>query len=135
MRITLVGFGTIGIGVARALADRAEELRRRGLKMKLVAVVDSHSAAVSKKGLNPLTVVTRKKSTGSVGELRMNALEVISEVESDVIVELTPGNPRNGEPGPSHIREALKASRSVVTANKMPLAIRYASLDTLPQDR
>jgi homoserine dehydrogenase len=96
--------------------------------MKLVAVVDSHSAAISKKGLNPLSVVTRKKSTGSVGELQMNALEVINEVESDVIVELTPGNPKNGEPGLSHIREALKASRSVVTANKMPLALRYAEL-------
>jgi homoserine dehydrogenase len=128
LRITLVGFGTIGVGVARALADRADELRRRGLKMKLVAVVDSHSAAVSEKGLDPLSVVTRKKSTGSAGELLMNASEVIKGVESDVVVELTPGNLKNGEPGLSHIREALKASRSVVTANKMPLALRYSEL-------
>jgi homoserine dehydrogenase len=96
--------------------------------MELVAVADSRSAAVNKRGLDPAILAARKKSTGCVGELQMNALEVIREIESDVVVEVTPGNPESGEPGLSHIREALKVKKSVVSANKMPLALHYSEL-------
>jgi homoserine dehydrogenase len=128
LKVTLLGFGNIGMAVAQALADQAGGLGGRGLKMELVAVVDSRSAAVDEKGLDPASLVAKKKSTGRVGEPGKNALEVIRETESDVVLELTPANPKDGEPALSHMKEALRASRHVVTANKVPLALHYSDL-------
>lgn len=128
MRVSLLGFGTIGMGVAQAITGNASALRRRNLEIEVVAVVDSRSAAIDKRGLDLRKLVARKKSTGRVGSLEMSAGEVIENVEGDVMVEVTPANPVSGEPALSHIAKALRASMHVVTANKVPLAIRYGAL-------
>ncbi len=127
MKIILVGFGVVGSGLASALASRGTELKRRGLEFKIVAAVDSRSAAVDERGLDPAKLLERKKATGRVGTRKLSAAEVIGDVECDAVVEVTPGSP-DAEPALSHIRKALRASRNVVTANKMPLALNYSDL-------
>ena len=37
-----------------------------------------------------------------------NILEVIQEVEAEVVIELTPTNIKDGEPGRTHIISAMK---------------------------
>ena len=128
MRITLLGFGTVGQGLARALAEKEEFLERRGVDFDIVAVADSRSSAADPDGLDPMSLVERKRSSGRVGDSQRSPLDLIREVDSDVVVEVTPGNPRDGEPALSHIREALLLSRHVVSANKMPLALRFVEL-------
>jgi homoserine dehydrogenase len=128
LKVTLLGFGTVGKGLAQALSEKGSALKARGIDIKLVAVSDSKSSAVDVAGLDPSLLLQRKESTSRVGESTTSPAELIREVESDVVVELTPGNPKDGEPALSHIRDALKASRSVVSANKMPLALHYTEL-------
>jgi len=128
LRLTLLGFGTVGQGLARALAEKRGYLEQRGLGFDLVAVADSRSSVVDVDGLDPMALIERKKSSGRVGNSRQNAIDLIREVDSDVVVEVTPGNPKDGEPALSHIREALRLSRHVVSANKMPLALHFAEL-------
>jgi homoserine dehydrogenase len=128
MRLALLGFGTVGMGLARALVEKSGFLARLGVEFKVVAIADSASAAVDEDGLDLSLLTERKKSTGKVGGTQRSALEVVTGVECDIVVELTPGNPVDGEPALSHIRAALELSRNVVTANKMPLALRYREL-------
>ena len=128
MKVTLLGFGTVGQGLARALAEKNGFLGDKGLELELVAVADSRSSVVDTDGLDPISLIEKKRSSGRVGEPRQSAMELIREVDSDVVVEVTPGNPKDGEPALSHIKEALRHSRSVVSANKMPLALHFAEL-------
>ena len=128
MRVTLLGFGTVGQGLAQSLAEKRDFLQERGLSFDLVAVADSRSSVSDENGLDPVSLIERKRSTGRVGESTQSALDLIRRVDSDVVVEVTPGNPRDGEPALSHIREALQRSRHVVSANKMPLALHFAEL-------
>jgi homoserine dehydrogenase len=128
LRITLLGFGTVGIGLAEALIDEKRFLSSRGLKFELVAVSDSRSTAVDNRGLDPRSLIQRKMSTGMVGDQPSRGVNLIRDLDSDVIIELTPGNPKDGEPALTHIREALRSSKDVVTANKMPLALHYSEL-------
>jgi homoserine dehydrogenase len=116
------------MGVAQTITRRSEDLWGHDIGIDVVAVVDSRSAAVSNNGLDLRSVVAEKKSTGKVGQIEMGAMEVIEKVESDAVVEVTPANPEGGEPALSHIRAALKGSKHVVTANKMPLAVHYGDL-------
>ena len=135
MRVTLLGFGTVGQGLAQALAEKGSFLEERGLSFDLVAVADSRSSVVDVNGLDPRSLIQKKRSSGRVGESHRGALDLIKEVDSDVVVEVTPGNPRDGEPALSHIREALRLSRSVVSANKMPLALHFSELTSMVRPR
>ena len=132
-KVTLLGFGTVGQGLAQALAEKKSYLEERGLSFDLVAVADSRSQAVDAGGLDPMSLIDRKRSSGRVGDSPQSVLDMIREVDSDVVVEVTPGNPKNGEPALSHIREALRLSRHVVSANKMPLALHFAELKGMAQ--
>ena len=135
MRVTLLGFGTVGQGLAQALAEKRGFLKERGLNFDLVAVADSRSSVVDADGLDPMSLIERKRSSGRVGECRQSALDLIREVDSDVVVEVTPGNPKDGEPALSHIREALRLSKHVVSANKMPLALHFVELTGMAKSR
>ncbi len=128
MKIILIGFGTIGSRLAAVLSGRGGGgSRSLAAGFKVVAVVDSKSAAVDGRGLNVARLLETKRLSGRIGTLDKSASEVIRGVEADTVVELTPAT-MDGEPALSHIREALKSSKNVVTANKMPLALHYSAL-------
>lgn len=114
--------------MAHALVDKADFLAGLGADFEVVAVADSDSVAIDRKGLGLKSLIQTKEATGKVGNVQMSALDLIREVESDTVVELTPANPKSGEPALSHLRAALESSKNVVTANKMPLALRYSEL-------
>ena len=60
-----------------------------------------------------------------------SALEGLQASSADILVEVTPTNLRDAEPGMSHIREALSKGMHVVTANKGPAALAASELITL----
>ncbi len=61
----------------------------------------------------------------------MAASSAIESVDAETIVEATPTNIQNGEPGLSHIKTALKTGKHVVTTNKGPLALALPALTEL----
>ena len=127
MKLILVGLGVVGGGLAELLSKRSAELRKRGLEFEVVAAADSNGAAIDGRGLDPAELLARKRRTGRVGISEKSAVDVIREVDADAVVELTPGT-MNGQPALAHMEAALKSSKSVVTANKMPLALHYGVL-------
>lgn len=127
LKVVIVGFGTVGQGVAKALDAYQAGAHGRSSKFRVVGVLDSTSAAVDGRGLDLARLIRRKKETGRVGGYNLTPREVLEKAESDVVVEVTPGT-LDGEPALSHMRAAIGSSNHVVTANKMPLALRYKGL-------
>jgi homoserine dehydrogenase len=135
MRMVVIGFGTVGQNVARILQSKEKRLLREfGFRPRIVAVVDRGGAMIDPKGLDLNRVLTVKQTKGSVaqdpelGRPREGAKEVIDGVEAEAVLELTPTNMVDGEPGLSHIKAALRSGRHVITTNKAPLAIAMPSL-------
>ncbi len=137
MRIILVGYGTVGRGVAAILARRySEHLKDPGFNPKIVAIADIDGAVINPRGLSPekLSVLRFPISKDpDFGRPGMPALEVIESVEAEVIVEVTPVNIQNGEPALSHITKAFKTGKHVVTTNKGPLALAMPALTELAE--
>ncbi|MEM2739789.1 MAG: homoserine dehydrogenase [Candidatus Bathyarchaeia archaeon] len=141
MRIALFGYGNVGRAVARLLDSRRRYLEGAGLYPKLVAVADSRGVAINPGGLDCSKLEEVKRTKGSVGfypnygRIGIEAIEIISDrlIDIDVVIEVTPTNIVDGEPGLTHIREALKSGLHVVTANKGPLALAMPSLLELAQ--
>ncbi len=138
MRIILVGFGVVGKGVASILARRySEKVKDYGFNPKIVAIADIDGAVINPRGLSTEKLEAIRKRGFPIskdpdfGHPRMSALEVIKSVEAEVVVEITPVNIKNGEPALSHITEAFKTGKHVVTTNKGPLALAMPALTEL----
>ena len=107
LRIALLGAGTVGAAVARAIAGRAGEWP---LAIAGIAVRDVEKArAAGLDRIAPLTVDVRG----------------LAQSDVDVVVELMGGI----DPALACVESALLAGRPVVTANKLLLATHGAHLE------
>jgi len=134
IKISIIGFGAVGQGVARSLLSKQEYLKKQGYDIRVVAISDSKGSEINTKGIDLENALNRKKEKGTVATGTETALEIIRDVEHDIVVEITPTNIKNGEPGLGNIRAALKAGRHVVTSNKGPLALRFTELKEAAED-
>jgi len=142
MRIVLVGLGALGQGLLGHIASQADRLLDAyGLRVKIVAALDTSGAVVQPGGLDPSALLEAKRARGGLANLQpyfrpgRRALEIIHTVDADTVVEVTPTNVLDGEPALSHIRGALKARRHVVTANKGPIVLAMHYLMSLAEEQ
>jgi homoserine dehydrogenase len=133
MKVVISGFGTVGQGVAEVIAMRQELFDRTfGQRVSIVGAFDSSSLVKDPTGLDPTELVAHKVSSGMVGERPQDGgvLEFIREFDYDVLIEPTPTNIVDAEPGLTYIRTALRAGKNVITSNKGPLALKFKELAT-----
>ncbi len=134
MRILLVGFGVVGQSFVKILLSKSAELYSTfGLNPRVVACVDSDGMAVSPGGLDLGRLLEAKRTKKSVSAYHdkrdyLNTTDLIENTEAEVMIELTPTNLENGEPGISHIVSAMKTKKHVITVNKGPMALAFSSL-------
>lgn len=117
--VGIIGFGTVGAGVADGLLRGAALIARRcGISVALRGVADLD--------------IARDRGVAVPRELlTTDALALATRPDVDVVVELIGGTGVADEV----IRAALNAGKSVVTANKKLLAERGAALFALARER
>ena len=52
IKASIIGFGSIGQGVARVLLMKKDYLKKEGLDIKVIAVTDSKGAMIDENGLD-----------------------------------------------------------------------------------
>ncbi|HMA05333.1 MAG TPA: homoserine dehydrogenase [Methanomicrobiales archaeon] len=124
MRVALLGFGSVGRGVARMIGEK-------DLPLTLTALADSKGGIIDPKGISIPEAFSRKENSGSCGRPKVSALDIVESDAYDVLVEVTPTNVDTGEPALTHIRGALNRRRHVVTSNKGPIALAHRELTDL----
>src|SRR5271157_70836 len=105
-KVAIIGFGTIGSGVARLLLEHQDRISRQaGRKVELVRIVDSD--------------VTRPRNiVPPPGLLTSDLSTVLNDPEIDAVVQLIGGL----EPDRSIMLKVLQSGKNVITANKALLA-------------
>ena len=138
IRLSLVGFGVVGQGFAELIMTKHAFLKQHyGVDISLVGVANSrHGFVYRQDGLHIPTLLqlaTEKASlTVYPGASHWdNVLEGLQASSADILVEVTPTNLRDAEPGMSHIRASLSKGMHVVTANKGPVALAANELISL----
>lgn len=112
LNIGLIGFGNIGCGVVRTLADQKPLLDSRlPREMELIAIADRD-------------VTTHRDVPYDLAILHDDAAAVLENPEVDVVIELVGGE----EPARTFVERALKAGKHVVTANKALMALHGPEL-------
>ena len=115
LRIAVLGAGTVGGSVVRALLDRPEKLAPfDGSRLVLARVAEKDFA--------------RAESLGIPADLLTDApAHLVADPEIDIVVELMGGD----EPARTLIAAALGAGKSVVTANKHVIAHHGPELEAI----
>ena len=146
MRALLLGFGNVGQKLAEILTvERQTHPGLHRLDLDIVGIVTKRRgslvapAATAGPGtgvdLRAALDAVRAHGTFPASHPQFSTLAGLDAVQSldyDVLVELTVLSIRErGEPALSHVREALRRGRHVVTANKGPLAFAYHELAAL----
>ncbi|MDO8726122.1 MAG: homoserine dehydrogenase [Candidatus Methanoperedens sp.] len=133
-RVSIIGFGAVGQGVAKAILSKNETLIEQGIDLRVVGISDSKGSEINADGIDLESALKRKKQKGTVAKCKDDALEIIKNVEHEIVVEATPTNIKNGEPGSSNMFAAFGSGKHVVTSNKGPLALRFSELKEAAED-
>lgn len=115
MNLALIGYGNVGRAFARLLQQRHTQF-----PFRIVAIHTArHGSAFDLRGL-PLEP--------AFGPPAASVDDFLDRSAAEVVFELSPLSPADGEPAISHIRSAFARGKHVVTANKGPIAHAYADL-------
>lgn len=110
--VGLIGFGNIGSGVVRTLAERAELLAARLPRpIVLKTIADKDTTTVRQAPYRP-------------DQLKGDVAAILDDPEIEVVIELMGGV----EPARTFVERALKAGKHVVSANKALLAVHGPEL-------
>lgn len=138
MRVSVVGLGTVARWLIHALHSQATTLSNRyGISLLVVGVANSRDGFIyDDRGLDIPTVLELAKSGRPITQHPevhswSSSLDGLEATEADVLVEATSSPLATGEPGVTHMREALRRQISVVTSNKWPVALHGAELAAL----
>ena len=106
IKVGMIGFGTVGSGLAQTLNDQSERLMQKvGMEIVLSRVADIN--------------ITSLPEQFSEVVLTSDAADIFNDPEIDIVVELIGGI----EPAKSFMLEAISKGKHVVTANKALLSI------------
>ncbi|MCS7139705.1 MAG: homoserine dehydrogenase [Candidatus Nezhaarchaeota archaeon] len=134
--LLFIGFGVVGRGLAELILEKMEVLRSSyNIEVKVLGICDLRwGSIVNDDGLDlarALKLVDSGKTLDHYdlpARRGLSSLEAIREVPSDIVIEVTWTNLETGEPGLTHIKEALILGRHVATTNKGPIALAYREL-------
>ncbi len=142
MRLMLIGFGTVGQGLAELLLEKKEHLRQAyGLDWRVVGIADMlKGSCYHRDGIDladALARVGRGESLAACpeGGCDWDAKTMIERGDAEVMLEATYTDIKTGQPASDHIRAALEHGMHVTTTNKGPLALFYRELSELAAKR
>ena len=119
INIGLMGMGTVGGGVAAALLQNADAIKRktgRAVRLRRALVRDASKI---------------RQPTPPAGMLTTNPEDILSDPDVHIVVETMGGDSPAGE----YLARALGAGKHVVTANKEVMSRRGPALMALAQER
>jgi homoserine dehydrogenase len=130
--VLIVGFGFIGKGLVEEFFKKSKLIQKTDKDFKLVGVSDSNGYIFRDEGFDIEELLNLKKlSLSNDYRSNLSCMELVEKSDADLMIESTPTNIDNGEPGLSYIRQALKKGIHVVTPNKGPLVVAFRELMSL----
>lgn len=139
-KLALLGFGNAGQAFAKLLMEKHDEIiEKYGFDVMVTAIAtNSKGNLVCADGIDLAKALSDLEESGKFRDenclVDKNTLEIVSEADYDVLVEMTPLNIFTGQPAISHIETAFSRRKDVITANKGPVAWNFSQLSKIARD-
>jgi homoserine dehydrogenase len=137
LRLALIGFGTVGQGLAEILHSSVAALAaQHNFRASIVAVSDLLKGAVYHPDGLDIAALLEAGRAGKLAQYPeqpglvrgLDALATIRQSNADTIIEVSYTDLKTGEPALSHVRAAFDAGKNVIVTNKGPVALAYKEL-------
>jgi len=135
--LAITGMGNVGRRLLELIQRKTEIAASDfGIELVISGICDSSGAVLNSNGIDIDLALSAKENKKGIctlpsGIAAMKSPEFMQKVNADILVELTPTNLKDGEPGLGVIRTALSKSMHVVSANKGPLVLAFPELTDL----
>ncbi len=136
-RICLIGMGVVGRSFLQLLKEKEELFERKfDLKFIVNSIFEIDGALIKENGIDLKELLNSNKSYRNLSFWKsgVKPIDLISKLSLDVCVETTPTNHKTGEPGLSHIIEALRNRIDVISSNKGPFYLEYEKIKNLAKE-
>lgn len=134
MKIALIGYGGVGKAFINLLNNKKESLENKNIKIIVNYIIKSDGGLYSPDGIDLEEIISYENiKDHKLWSNKTSFKDIISNGDSDTIVELTPTNEVTGEPGLSYIKNALEKGMNVVTGNKGPILLKYKELKKIAE--
>jgi len=133
MNVLVAGFGFIGRDLIKTFHSKSTLIKEIDKDFKVIGVSNSRGYLYKREGLNleKLLSISELSKYPKSYQPRGSTTELIEKSNADLLVEATPTNIKDGEPGLTFMRRALSNGMHVVTPNKGPLVVAFSELETL----
>jgi len=137
--IALAGCGNVGTALLEILHEKQTELKDKyGFDFKVTMITDlMKGTVVDPAGLDLgriLDAIHTSRSFDGLPQTKGSFGELLEKSNATMLAEATPTNLKTGEPGLTHIREALSRGINVTTTNKGPIAVAFDELNTTAKE-
>ncbi|MGB9765472.1 MAG: homoserine dehydrogenase [Candidatus Saccharicenans sp.] len=139
INIILVGFGRVGQAFFNLLREKYDYCRARyGLELELRGIVRNKGSILlssTQRVMTPAYFLTEDLDTLADWIPSITLSDFLEEFGSGIVVDCTPSNLENGEPGFTIMKTALEKGWHVVTASKGALVLRPGELQNLSKEK
>ncbi|HEK85641.1 MAG TPA: homoserine dehydrogenase [Candidatus Aminicenantes bacterium] len=139
INIILVGFGRVGQAFFNLLREKYDYCRARyGLELELRGIVRNKGSILlssTQRVMTPAYFLTEDLDTLADWIPSITLSDFLEEFGSGIVVDCTPSNLENGEPGFTIMKAALEKGWHVVTASKGALVLRPGELQNLSKEK
>jgi homoserine dehydrogenase len=136
IKLALIGMGTVGRSILKILLEHKDYYNKEiGINYNFIAIFEYDGALINEKGLN-LKEIVGNKNIRQLKDWKPGVLAInrISDLNVDIIIEATPVNPDTGEPALGHIMKSLASKKHVVILNKGPFYLNFGEIQKLAKD-
>lgn len=136
-KLALLGFGNAGKAFAKLLMEKHEQIKEKyGYNVVVTAIATGTrgnlAVPTSAEAIDLAAAIEDIETIGKFSArlplTDLTAVQIAEQADYDVLVEMTPLNIFTGEPAITHIETAFARGRDVITANKGPIAWKFAKL-------
>lgn len=134
IRTTLIGLGNVGRNFLKILETKSSQLTvQYGLRFEIICVADSSGVALDREGFAPEQIRRFKEEGQKVSSLPSfqpgeTPISILSQLDCDLVLDASPVNLQDGEPGLSAVKTALSRGIPCVLANKGPMVLAFHEL-------
>lgn len=133
-KLALLGFGNAGQAFAKMLMQKHDKIKEKyGYDVIVTAIAtNSKGNLINAQGIDLAETLDDLEACGKFRNQEcltdMTTMEIVAEADYDVAIEMTPLNIFTGQPAIDHIETAFGRKKDVITANKGPIAWKFAKL-------
>jgi homoserine dehydrogenase len=124
----------VGTSFLQLIKNKQDQFDQKfNLKIIVTSIFEYDGALIKESGINLGEVLDAGTNFRNLPYWKKNvsAKKLISTLDADICIETTPTNPKSGEPGLTHIIEALNNKMDVVSSNKGPFYLEYDKIRNL----